>query len=80
MASGFGGEPAEQAHDTIELVCHLEWETDKIHYKLSQHLFELESELNPVDIMMIHDIARVLGKFADSCETLAKMIRMTLAS
>lgn len=77
--AGFTGPVAEQVMKDIDLVCHLEWETDKIGYKLSQHLFEHEADLSPVDIMMLHDIASALSKFADSVEALAKQIRRTLA-
>ena len=79
IEAGFTGPAADKALDDIYQVCHLEWETDKIGYKLSQHLFEHENELSAVDIAMIHDIAQVIGKFADSVETLAKHIRRTLA-
>ena len=77
--AGFTGPVAEKVMQDIDLVCHLEWETDKIGYKLSQHLFEHEDSLSPVDIMMLHDIASALSKFADSVEYLAKQIRRTLA-
>jgi len=77
--AGFTGPVAEKVMQDIDLVCHLEWETDKIGYKLSQHLFEHEGDLTPIDIMMLHDIASALSKFADSVEALAKQIRRTLA-
>ena len=77
--AGFTGPVADKVMQDIDLVCHLEWETDKIGYKLSQHLFEHEDTISPVDIMMLHDIASALSKFADSVEYLAKQIRRTLA-
>lgn len=77
--AGFSGPVADEVLKDIDLVCHLEWETDKIGYKLSQHLFEHEADLSPIDIMMLHDIASALSKFADSVESLAKQIRRTLA-
>lgn len=79
IESGFKGPVADQVMTGIHEVCHLEWETDKVMYKLSQHLYSLEPELSPVDLFMLHDIARQLGAFADSAEKLAKHIRRTLA-
>jgi len=79
IEAGFAGPTAETVLEGIHRVGHLEWETDKLKYKLAQRLFEHEAELSPVDLIMIHDIALVLGQFADSAETLAKHIRRTLA-
>jgi len=78
VESGFAGPIAEEVLQGIFRVCDLEGESDRIMYKLSQHLFELEDKLSPVDLFMIHDIARKLGQFADSVEKLAKHIRRTI--
>lgn len=78
--SGFAGPVADEVCEGIDRVCHLEWESDKLMYKLSQHIFELEERLSPVDLFMIHDIGRQLGQFADSAEKLAKQIRRTIHS
>jgi len=78
VESGFAGPIAEEVCEGIDRVCHLEWGSDKIMYKLSQHIFEFEDHISPVDLFMIHDIARHLGRFADSCEKLAKHVRRTI--
>jgi predicted phosphate transport protein (TIGR00153 family) len=79
VESGFAGPIADEMTERIDHVSHLEWQTDKIMYKLSQHIFELEDELGPINTLMLQDIGRQLGSFADSCETLAKQIRRTIA-
>lgn len=78
VESGFAGPIADEMTERIDHVSHLEWQTDKIMYKLSQHIFELEDELGPINTLMLQDIGRQLGSFADSCETLAKQIRRTI--
>jgi len=79
VSSGFSGPVAEEVSEGIEVVCHLEWETDKIMYKLSQHIFQLEDKISPVDLFMINDIARKLGGIADVSERLAKQLRRTIS-
>jgi len=78
VESGFAGPVADEVSAKIDHVCHLEWESDKIMYKLSQHIFEFEDRISTVDLFMIHDFARHLGEFADSCEKLAKQVRRTI--
>jgi predicted phosphate transport protein (TIGR00153 family) len=77
--AGFSGPVADDVLAGIDNVSHLEWETDKLGYKLSQYLFEMEDQLSPIDVIMIHNIARVIQSFADSVETHAKQLRRTLA-
>jgi uncharacterized protein len=79
LDAGFSGPGADEVMALLNQVGQLEWETDKIKYKLAQHLFELESEINPVDLIMIHNLALQLGQFADSVEAFAKQLRRTLA-
>lgn len=79
VESGFSGPVADEVSDGIDRVCHLEWESDKIMYKLSQHIFEMEHEISAVDLFMINDIARKLGGLADASEKLAKHLRRTIS-
>ncbi|MCH7471878.1 TIGR00153 family protein [bacterium] len=79
IEAGFAGPTADKVLEAIQEVCHLEWETDKIGYKLSQGLFALENEISAIDVVMIRDIAHGIAKFADSAEGLAKDIRRMLA-
>ena len=79
VESGFSGPMADEVAEGIEKVCHLEWETDKIMYKLSQHIFQLEDQVPVVDLFFINDIARKLGHLADVSERLAKQLKRTIA-
>lgn len=78
VESGFAGPIAEVMSEGIEAVCHLEWESDKVMYKLSQHIFQMEDKISVVDLFMINDIAHKLGNMADVSERLAKQIRRTI--
>jgi uncharacterized protein Yka (UPF0111/DUF47 family) len=52
-----------------------EWEADKMQYKLGQQLFELESQVSPVDIMMWFEIFKMIGNLANTSEAMAKQLR-----
>ncbi|MBN2083129.1 TIGR00153 family protein [bacterium] len=78
VESGFSGPVAEEMAQRIDHVCHLEWESDKIVYKLSQHLFQFETTIPLVDLFFIWNLSRELANFADSCERLAKQVRRTI--
>jgi uncharacterized protein len=75
LETSFGGKEAERVIEMIDNVSVLEWEADKKQYKLAQHLFELEKEINPVDIMMWFEIFKVIGNIANSAEKMAKKLR-----
>jgi predicted phosphate transport protein (TIGR00153 family) len=77
--TGFAKPLVREMMAGIQQVNHLEWESDKLSYKFSQALFEMEGQLSPIDIWMLHDIANVIGKFGDASEKLAKELRKTLA-
>ncbi len=78
--AGFTGPVAEEFVDKTMMIDHLEWETDKQMYKLTQHLFELEDRISVIDIIMLRDIAREIARLADASEALGKKIRRVLAN
>ena len=78
--AGFSGPVAEEYVQKTMQVDHLEWETDKQMYKLTQHLFELENKISVIDIIMLRDFAREIARLADASETLGKKIRRVLAN
>lgn len=78
--AGFAGPIAEEFVEKTKRIDHLEWETDKQMYKLTQHLFELEERISVIDIMMLRDISREIARLADASEALGKNIRRVLAN
>lgn len=78
VESGFSGPLADEVLKNIDRVCELEWESDKLGYKFTQHIFKLEGEISTLDLLMLRDLGRELTRFADSVESLAKQIRRTL--
>jgi predicted phosphate transport protein (TIGR00153 family) len=78
--AGFSGPVAEEYVQKTMQIDHLEWETDKQMYKLTQHLFELENKISLLDIIMLRDFSREIARLADASETLGKKIRRVLAN
>ena len=56
-----------------------EWVADKQQYKLAQHLFALEDELNPTDIFLWSAIFQNLGALANHADKTAERLRRMLA-
>jgi uncharacterized protein len=75
LETSFGGKEAQKVIEMIDRVSYIEWEADKKQYKLAQRLFELEGEMQPVDIMMWFEIFKVIGNIANSAEKMAKRLR-----
>lgn len=79
ISSGFAGPMADEFHQMVNAVNILEWESDKRVYKASQAILALEGSESPIAIMMWMKILDKMGDVADSCESMAKGIRLTLA-
>jgi len=78
IASGFSGPTANAFLEMIDSVNQFEWETDKRVYKASQAILALEDSESPVAIMMWMKILDKMGNVADSCESMAKGINITI--
>jgi len=75
----FGGPEAERVMAMIQENGFLEHAADKLGFLLARSLYEHESELSPVDIMMLNDISRALGGLANAAESVAKHYRLFVA-
>lgn len=79
LEASFGGPEAEKVTKMIGKVSTLEWEADKIQFKLAQALFKMEKELDPVTIFMWMKIFQILSEIADSSEKVTKLLRLFLS-
>jgi len=76
--TGFGGYEASKVSGFIERVEEAEWRADKAQMRLSKKLFEVESETDPVSILLIDKIIVRLGKVANNAEVAADIMRSML--
>lgn len=79
LEASFGGPEAEKVTKMIGEVSTLEWEADKIQFKLAQTLFKMEKELDPITIFMWMKIFQTLSEIADSSEKVTKLLRLFLS-
>ena len=62
----------------LELISNLgeeEWKSDRLQRKLSQKVYDMESELDPVTISFYEKMQRALGQIADAAENTGDMLR-----
>ena len=79
LEASFSGPEAEKVIKMVGDVSTLEWEADKIQYKLAQMLFKMEKELDPVSIFMWMKIFQTLSEIADASEKVTKLLRLFLS-
>ena len=79
LEASFSGLEAEKVIKMVGEVSTMEWEADKIQYKLAQTLFKMEKELDPVSIFMWMKIFQTLSEIADASEKVTKLLRLFLS-
>jgi predicted phosphate transport protein (TIGR00153 family) len=77
--AGFSGPEAEKVLDRIKNLGQLEWEADKAQQRLTEILFSIEQELDPVSVVMWMKIITTLDNLADYSENTGDMLRVMLA-
>lgn len=78
VESSFGGLEARKVLELCDRTGELEFEADKLQYKLGQKMFLHEKEMNPVDIFMWFQLFKNMGELADTAEMMAKRTRVFL--
>lgn len=76
--TGFGGYEASQVSEAIEKVSECEWKADKIQMTISRKLFDIETQIDPVTVLVLDKIIVRLGKIANNAETASDMMRNML--
>lgn len=79
LASGFGGNPADQARALIHELARKEHEADKIQDQIAKMLFHHEDRLAPVAIFMWTKVLNKIGDMANHAENVGDRIRLFLA-
>ncbi|MCK6601183.1 MAG: TIGR00153 family protein [Bacteroidetes bacterium] len=78
VESSFGGLEARKVLELCDRTGELEFEADKLQYKLGQKMFLHEKEMDPVDIFMWFQLFKNIGELADASEMMAKRTRVFL--
>lgn len=79
LESGFGGREATLVEAMVEELELIERENDRIQVEVRRHLFKLEQNLPPVDVMFLYKIIEWIGDVADRAERVGNRLEQLLA-
>ena len=73
--TSFGGAEAEAVLARIEGLAEEEWKADRMMRKLSQHIYKLEDQLDPITISFYEKMLRALSSLANAAENTGEVLR-----
>lgn len=76
MEVSFRGPEADAVIEMTNKLGTLEWEADKLQFKIAQEIFVVEDELSKGDFYIHMELIRKLGGLADKSEKVGKILRM----
>ena len=79
LAIGFRGREVDRVDAMLVNLNQVEDETDELGIKLARALFDHESELDPVSVMMWYQIIEWVGDLADYAEKVGDHLRLLIA-
>jgi predicted phosphate transport protein (TIGR00153 family) len=79
LEMGFRGNEARQVEEMVDKLNRIEDEADAAELVLAQTLFKIESELDPVSVIMWYRIIEWIGDLADYAEKVGDRIRLFIA-
>ncbi|MDT8318176.1 MAG: TIGR00153 family protein [bacterium] len=80
MEVSFGGPEADTVLEMIDQIATMEWEADKLQFKLTKAIFAIEGDLSKGDFFILLETVRKLGSLADKSEKVGKILRMFITS
>lgn len=79
LESGFRGNEVKIVEDMIIKLDEIEHESDKSLAIIRSEIFNIESEISPVDIIFLYKIVEWIGELADHAETVGGRLQILLA-
>ncbi len=79
VETGFSGNEVEFVQSRIKELGHLESENDDLQIKVRASLFEMEKDLNPVDVIFLYKIVDWIGDLADLAQRVGNRLQLMLA-
>lgn len=79
LESGFRGKEVGIVEEMISELNKIEYDTDQMQIALRQHLFQIEKELAPIDVMFLYKIIEEIGTLADCSQQVGSRLRMLTA-
>ena len=78
VESSFGGAEAQSVLRKIAGLNEGEWKADRMQRKLSQHIYEIEKELDPITIIFYEKMLHALSGIANSAENTGEILRQMI--
>ena len=79
FTSGFRGAEVSLVESLIEELDQIETDTDDRQADLRGALFEIENELQPVDVMFLYRVIELTGEIADMAERVGRRLQLLLS-
>ncbi|GLS83208.1 TIGR00153 family protein [Paraferrimonas haliotis] len=79
LESGFRGREVELVAKMIQRLDRIEDDTDAMQIQLRRSLFEIEKDMNPVDVIVLYKIIEWTGDLADLAERVGSRLELMLA-
>ncbi len=80
LESGFRGKEVTLVENMILELNKIENDTDKMQIKVRERLFNIEKDLNPIDVMFLYKVIEWVGLLADCAQQVGSRLRMLTAS
>lgn len=77
---GFKGRIIDVVTELIQELNRLEHENDELQIKVRAELFEIESELPPVDVMFLYKVIEWVGELADSAQSAGGKLQLLISN
>lgn len=79
LEMGFKDREVDIVEKLINRVAEIEADTDGMEIRLRSSLRDIETELNPIDVMFLYDIIEWVGDLADQAESVGGRLELLLA-
>ena len=77
--TGFRGAEVELVSGFIAELDEIENETDKLQAAIRTQLFEIESELPPVNVMFLYQVIELVGEIGDMAERIGRRLELLIS-
>ena len=79
LETGFGQKEAERILNMIEKLSEKESVADTTGLEISRRLFDVEKQMNPIDVIFWYNVFDLIGDLADYAEMVGNRLRLLLA-
>ena len=79
FTTGFRGAEAALVESLVDELDQIETETDDLQAELRSALFEVEGDLEPVNVIFLYQVIELTGEIADMAERVGRRLELLLS-